>query len=128
MANLPELDRVIAHCEANPERHDQGTWFDTPERAWTDIDEGTLAPDWQCHTTACVAGWAAILNGWRPMWTDSTKMLHSATGEVEQVITVARRLLGLTAPQAAVLFTETFDLADVRRVVERIRTEQTVEG
>lgn len=123
MANFAELDRVVAHCAANPERHDQGLWLDVCATAWLNPDEGELAEDWQCRTTACVAGWTAILNGWRPIADNSAEMTDG--DHVEHATIVAQRVLGLSPCQANMLFTLTADLADVRIVVERIRAEET---
>lgn len=126
MANLAELDRVIAHCAANPEQHDQVSWFDIPAENWTDtaLGEDILADNWRCHTTACLAGWAAILNGWRPKRPDTIYMIND-DGQAESVITVARQVLDLTSEQADELFAQADNLDDIRRVVERIRAEQT---
>lgn len=122
MANFAELDRVVAHCAAHPEQHHQGLWFDLGERAWADIDEGKLVEDWQRHVTACVAGWTAFLHGWRPVADNSTEVTDG--DQLEEVTTVAQRILGLSTLQANMLFTLTCDFAEVRRVVERFRAEE----
>jgi hypothetical protein len=127
MVNLPEINRVLAHCEAHPKRHDQGMWLYIPESGWTE-DEETLITDWQCHTTACLAGWTAILNGWKPEHIDSVLVCNPATGEIDSVPTVARKILGLTVEQAQVLFTRTTTVADIRACVDRFLAEESAES
>lgn len=125
MANLAELDRVIAHCAKHPEQHDQGTWLHIPPSNWVDSDRGEdeLTADWRCHTTACLAGWGAILNGWRPMGPDSDFVVNAADWP-EPVMIVAQRIFDLTDGQAHELFVWTRNLDDIRRVVERIRAKE----
>lgn len=46
MTNVSELNRVMTFIKDNPEMHDQSIWAN------------------ECGTTACLAGWACLLNGY----------------------------------------------------------------
>lgn len=50
--NLERLEQVMRFITDNPDLHDQGMWItiDTP-----------------CGTTACLAGWTCLLNGYEPV-------------------------------------------------------------
>jgi hypothetical protein len=124
MINVAELNRVLAHCEAHPRQHDQNAWLNLADPAW-DGEGEHLADDWQCHTTACLAGWTVILNGWKPNAVDSSAVINVDTGVTGFVATVARRILGLSADQAHELFTHTATLTDVRRCVKRLLDEES---
>lgn len=125
--NTAELDRVLEHCAANPAQHDQDVWFDymnAYENMWIDDDEGgvTLAEGWQRHVAACVAGWTAILNGWRPIHPESHRVTNDA-GQVADVVVVARGILGFTADQAVRMFAHAHQLTEVRRLAQTFAEE-----
>lgn len=44
--------KVLDHVEAHPDQHDQSIWVDNPAPDATSL----------CNTTACLAGWAVLLN------------------------------------------------------------------
>lgn len=46
MVNMLELEKVMTFIQDHPEKHDQRVWIT------------------ECGTAACMAGWAAVLNGW----------------------------------------------------------------
>lgn len=46
--------KVLDHVEAHPEQHDNSIWVNTGQ---TTVEQGSL-----CGTTACLAGWAVLLN------------------------------------------------------------------
>lgn len=84
--NVSELERVLAYCRDHPKQHDQEIWL--------------------CGTTACYAGYTALLNGWRPYGTLSiigTSRVKKG-GEVRYVREVAAEILGLSNPDAEHLF------------------------
>lgn len=53
MGNIELLRKTKEHMQANPERHNQGTWI-----AFPGGHNGNM-----CHTTMCTAGHAAVLAG-----------------------------------------------------------------
>jgi hypothetical protein len=55
-SSISLIDAVLDIVENHPELHDQSLWVDGLREAL----EGGTEPD--CGTTACVAGWAAILS------------------------------------------------------------------
>lgn len=68
---------VLDHIEMFPERHDQGSWASPGSNI--------------CGTTACVAGWTAILClGW------DEKAVSMNMGN-EDIVTAASRALGLNS-------------------------------
>lgn len=128
VANMEELDRVVAHCEQLGERHTQDSWFEVDPAAYDwpdDIDGWRLTEDWQCHTTACLAGWTAILHGWRPVGPDTALMWHPGSDHQRRVMSVAREILGLTLHESLWLFNYSSTLADVKIAAERIRAGET---
>lgn len=93
--NKPLFRKIIAGILAKPEAYDQASWVRV-ERDGFMLHEvvgrrpNILSPN--CQTTACIAGWAAILGNWgkeHKGWT-----IHD----------VAQKLLGLTDIQADAMF------------------------
>jgi hypothetical protein len=124
--NAAELNRVLNHCEAHPEQHDQFCYFGYSgnyDTVWIYGDEGApaLADGWRHHIVACVAGWTVILNGWRPIHPTSLRIINDA-GETADAVIMAKQLLGLTSNQAAAMF-RTQDLAGVRQLAEGIENQ-----
>ena len=118
--NTAELTRVLEHCETHPDQHNQGAFFDVAEedrdQVWTG-DDTALVAGWEQHIIGCVAGWTAILNGWRPMRPDSSYVTKG--GATANVYTVARDILGLSNQQAEWLFSWARDLTDASRLAEK---------
>jgi hypothetical protein len=118
MINFTEIDRVLDHIGHLPAwQSDQGNWIVVLKGRIED-------DDWRCHTTACVAGWTAILNGWRPVADDGTRGKSGTVvreGDRRHSSDVATEVLGLTFAEADELFYETDDLDAARAVVERWR-------
>lgn len=120
MADMAKIDEVVAHLEAHPDLHRQSVWFDVPDRLWTD---DKLVKGWQCGTTACLAGHAAIIDGWRPTdpYNAETMTKDGQTGYVGEI---AADLLDLDPEDASTLFNSTNDLSDIRVVVEALRSDE----
>lgn len=104
MVNVPELERVLAYCRDNPDKHDQSNWI--------------------CGTTACFAGHAALLNGWKPVlatvwdgtvWDGSTAYVTKDDQGNRSLPIVAAGILGLDDDQAHNLFItcQTFDALEL---------------
>jgi|SRR5688500_1023583 len=53
MGNIELLKKTKEHMQANPEKHNQGTWISFPSYSSSNL----------CHTTMCTAGHAAVLAG-----------------------------------------------------------------
>jgi hypothetical protein len=95
MVNIPELERVIAFLEDHPDQHDQKHWLN------------------ECGTAGCLAGWTAMLNGYRAIshdtfgwagWTATVIADDDPDDPGNDVKVVAMKLLGLTEEDADVLF------------------------
>lgn len=126
--NYEELRRVWKHIETNPRQHDQGAWYSVPSTYFqvtgtrsglpytNEITYQLTEPEWQCGTTACLAGWTAILNGWRPIEPNAAFVTDGE--QVKIVYHVARKLLDLTEEQAMVLFDGDHTFDELRRYVE----------
>lgn len=126
MANKELLLKTLQYIKDHPEEHDQNRWFKrTP-----------------CGTTACVAGTAAILSGyrpygWIPRYDDEGVVSVELTGYVVEVGAehpsaeniyvepLAQDLLGLTAVQVDRLFF--CDDDDVERIINEIIAEDEAE-
>lgn len=82
--------RVRDHVKAHPEQHDQTLWY---------FSEPT------CGTTACIAGWTAVLDGAQPIQDYAGESCLVAIGDDQRSIPVyARKALGLTGSEAWQLF------------------------
>lgn len=87
--NIPLAEEVLRSIIGHPEEHDQSTWFevtdyeklpkidlsrdqteDAAEESVTVTVQGML--EGSCGSTACIAGWAALLSGWKVRTTKIT--------------------------------------------------------
>ena len=87
--NVPLAEEVLRSIIGHPEEHDQSTWFevtdyeklpkvdlsrdqtgDAAEESVTVTVQGML--EGSCGSTACIAGWAALLSGWKVRTTKIT--------------------------------------------------------
>lgn len=60
--NKAKIEEVLKKLRENPERHDQGTWMWMPEGELKRDDTGLeYLPDARCKSTACLAGWTALI-------------------------------------------------------------------
>lgn len=90
MANIAELERVFTFISDHPEQHDQ--------TAWT------------CETGACLAGHAALMNGYTKKYVYGcviNGVVDGPDGQSADVGEVAMRILGLSGCEANVLFAST---------------------
>jgi hypothetical protein len=93
MANNTNFDTVMNFIRSNPEKHNQNEWV------WSE-DTGLLIEN-DCITTACIAGWTAILLG------NATKLdidMCTVGGKRQRIDKVAQRILELTEYESSVLF------------------------
>jgi hypothetical protein len=116
MADLTELGRVLDWLEDHPDHHYQGHWVydDGVQREVPTGLDGTPLPPWSCHTTACLAGWTAILHGWTPR--SAAGWVVDRGRESSNVAWVATVALGLDPEEATILFYECEDIAEMRAV------------
>ena len=80
MRNIELLEKTMTFIKDNPTKHDQRVWVN---------DAGS------CGTTACFAGWAAMLAGWTAHEVDSCQDIAGEIGA---------NLLGLTFQECRALF------------------------
>lgn len=127
--NEDQLRQTLDFITDRPERHQQATWTSTSVRV-----QDLAAEGWQCNTIGCVAGWAALRNGWLPApvidWNSELQkyvmapdgylyeasvvpadqlldLLAGRTNRIPDEVAVqqvAAKILGLTAPRARALF------------------------
>jgi hypothetical protein len=57
-----KLWHVLKFITEKPEAHDQSTWMRLPDKDTVPSAE----MEWSCGTTACVAGWVTLFDGWKP--------------------------------------------------------------
>ena len=119
MADAVKLREAVETIRVNKERWSQSQFISGVVVSSTD--------DWhECGTTLCLAGWGAILNGYRPQADEENR----PTGwvypvgrpyELESIEDVAIRVFDLTDVEADHLFfTFTQDVDVLPRAVERV--------
>lgn len=100
MTNIALLETVLTHIQDHPETHDQTEWL--------------------CGTSACFAGWAALLSGYQkvhPM--TATYVVKSGEDYApDHVREVAERLLDLSPSDSDVLFSATNTAEDLSLMVK----------
>jgi hypothetical protein len=113
--NVRLLRRVAKHILAEPRRYEQGVWCEAT----------TSSP---CGTTACIAGWAAILGEKLDLKTiDHDDLYYRASSK-------ARKLLNINRDQAARLFSypatsiEPDELGWPKRFAKRFFAAKTKRG
>lgn len=117
--NVPLLRQLVEWVEAE-------TAKPTTQREWRQgywmLRQGERH-NW-CGTQVCVAGKAALLAGWEPVFEtefddETTKVRNVETGEEDSVADVAARVLGLDDPFGLhPLFEASNSAADVRQIAE----------
>lgn len=105
MANHEMLDKTMDFIREHPEKLDMGVWVR--------VDDGAD----ECGTTACFAGWTAILNGAEPVF-DSEYVL--VDGIVHTPRRVAAHILELNEREEnALFFCNKEDLEDTVNLIKR---------
>lgn len=94
MANVAEMERVITHITDHPEQHKQASWT--------------------CNTGACMAGHAALLNGYEVMQDKNGDVVNGAVrhpdtkyaveGDYDTVRSVAMEIFDIYSEDADLLF------------------------
>lgn len=144
--NVPELRKVLEFLTANRKKHRQGAWTLPDVHSTEDYElinvtytggltweEKVVTEEsvWKCNTGGCLAGWTAMMLGWRPIvGMDSTVWKDGKVGHVDDI---TRKHLGLTDVQASILFQGSNSLHDLWAVAEvitdgEITVPSTLEG
>lgn len=143
--NVPLLNAVIEHIEANPNDWYQGDWRTL--RTFLRDDQGIPVPlpAADCGTAMCFAGWAAQLSGAEYAYpagdgelhddvivsdgTDSVEAAHIVRTDegLVHVQDYATRALGIDEGQSNRLFHGANTLADLKRHVARIIEQGRIE-
>ncbi len=110
---------LLDFLHEHPEHHDQDFWIDRgPNRLA--FPAGAARVLNTCGTTACAAGWTALLNGYEFVSFDYVSLPDLPDADVEPAPEVAADLLGLTGAEAIQLFHESADLAEVTDAIHEI--------
>jgi hypothetical protein len=103
-----KAEQVLAHIEANPEAHNQGTW-------WQEFKG--------CGTAGCFAGWGVHLNieGIQPLFDQlGNAQSFYVPGSNTPILfeDAGMEVLGLTSERAEVLFDGYNSLEDLKLIVK----------
>lgn len=118
MANAQRLHGTMAHVLEHPEQHDQQHWITILNR--------TTRPN-PCGTTACFAGWAALLYGPELGYTRheiGPEHWVSPEGHSIHVRDVAMAVLDLNDDQANNLFAPNNRVHRLQTLVDRYTEEE----
>jgi hypothetical protein len=111
--------RVLDHIDAHPEQHNQAVFLRTPGGMADEVE--AITPEvvaQHCGTTACFAGWAALLSGLElDRFSGDAILPDGLTRDIELT---ARDLLNLTPPQSDELFYAAQHIDEVRATVAEI--------
>lgn len=108
MANAERLLDVLTFLEAHPDKHDQDYWIKKRD----------------CGTVACLAGWAALRNGYVESYTGVPSFFlgvyrsDDPHQELRTVSHVAEEVLDLTPEEGARLFSDQNSLTDLWRLAD----------
>ena len=112
MISTPETrahaQEILDQIHAEPSSHDQST-FASP----SDVNS--------CGTTACVAGWSAMLSGW-----SMADVQHAALLEIHKLEKTAQSNLGLTDGEANYLFYAVREESAVQALKKIVAAEETI--
>lgn len=116
------FNQIADRIEADPESYDQDIWgYTEPQRSvdYEDLDyRKAEILEQDCGTSHCIAGWAAVLSGYKPSITSYEESLNKFVIEVDwshvkkdlepgrATCAVGREVLGLSMQDADVLFSE----------------------
>jgi hypothetical protein len=111
MANASLLRRTLQYIKEHPEKHNQSYWFARGD----------------CGTTACFAGTAARLSGYKPYWLTLESTEYAVHDDAEfpsaeniSVEILGQQLLELSSGEADRLFHGDNTLTDLERIVDGI--------
>lgn len=121
MFDEKKFDEVIEFIEEHPQRWDQSVWLE--DRDWM-VDDSDPAVN-SCGTVGCVAGWAAMLNGWKMVRPAGFGTIVEKHGRREYVEVAGRTELGLEPWQADVLFHGNNDLESIKLIGKAIAAGET---
>jgi hypothetical protein len=141
--NIPLMRKIIEHIETAPETWKQSSWayvedpLGLPEasnevdrevyESWGYEDTVRVADPNLCGTALCIAGHAVNMDTKVVFLVDDTGSAslaqEVATGEVFDIETRARELLGLTANEASMLFDGDNSLNAIKDVVDEFESE-----
>lgn len=114
--NFLELDAIVAYIEAHPEEWDQSYW----------------AAKTACGTAYCIAGFAVIGAGAKPLFrngyesTDAIFCSFPGSSEEYLISELAQEVLRLDESQSDHLFESTKTLEDIKAMIENWRAGRTV--
>lgn len=124
--NIPLFAKIMQQVTEHPETWRQESWGELVN--YWDLKPHERQPS--CGTTQCIAGWAAVFTGAKPVWTGPTfdnVKTPQGTFSVEEH---SARQLGLCDCQAGELF-YTFNNSKVWKLIEEITnyevTQQDIE-
>lgn len=124
LRGLPLLNAVMDLLTKNRRLHEQGVYLARDDLVLP--IEDPLDPD--CGVYGCIAGWSAILAGYKPDWNPNFRAICLVDGGLP-IRSVAAEALELTEQEAARLFSGANDWHEIVLAVEQIRqrmaTEQT---
>jgi hypothetical protein len=117
MANVEKCEEVLQFIKDHPEKHDQRTWGYKSD----------------CGTTACFAGWTAVLNGYEfyfgrmvfERYYSGVKSLK--TGVHSSTSTAAAVVLELTCDEAMMLFDGGNTFEELEQMVKNISNGDPIE-
>lgn len=86
-------------------------------------DQSTYGQLTDCGTKACIAGWAAFLNGWKPQAIEKTWSWDflERDSEKDDVHDIAIEVLGITRGEAEILFDQDWEPAEGMTVPDALK-------
>jgi hypothetical protein len=115
--NRELLERTMQYIEDHPEEHYQGMWFMKTE----------------CGTTACFAGWACLLSGLTPDFTQrpynfTDRSSYYVKDDERWVKPIATELLGVSEDDAEILFHSANSLDELKLMVKDLLNGEHLES
>lgn len=116
LRGLPLLNAVMDLLSNNRRLHDQGVYL-----ARDDFLSPVGNPlDPECGVYGCIAGWSAILAGYKPDWDPNSRAICLMDGGLP-IRSVAAEALELTEQEAMWLFSGANDWHEIELTVDRVR-------
>jgi hypothetical protein len=120
---------TVEFLRENPERHEQGQWMtDVVQAAATvgptagpdTITAAVLAPENECGTAGCVAGWGALFAGYHQLRDGHYEYVVDENGREYLMQEAAREAFALSYDQAENLFAGTNEIDDIVTMLDRL--------